>query len=222
MPCGLGHAPVGQLQERRCWVVASCDGARCCPRCHRLQAAPVPRVASRHLAASPCAPGFAGRCTPASPLTAAAGRCLPVSRHRRVLRCLPLPLPLQVLTSLLFEASLLGLVFARISNSAGRSATIRFRWGCELQRGSGCACVHGVAACCHCTAYVQRACCMRGVVLLLAMCTPPAHHPQTFTCTHGCNACPPSSARASKHSFLHSTTCACMPRYCVNQPLQLR
>lgn len=33
----------------------------------------------------------------------------------------------QVLVSLLMQASLLGVVFARISNSRGRSATIRFR-----------------------------------------------------------------------------------------------
>ncbi|PSC69266.1 G -activated inward rectifier potassium channel 4-like [Micractinium conductrix] len=41
----------------------------------------------------------------------------------------------QVLTSLLFEASLLGLVFARISNSAGRSATIRFSECLSMYRG---------------------------------------------------------------------------------------
>ena len=64
--------------------------------------------------------------------------------------CTPLagwPAAPQVLASLVMQASLLGVVFARISNSSGRTSTIRFRCGCV--RGCGCAvwvCVGGGGA----------------------------------------------------------------------------
>jgi hypothetical protein len=45
----------------------------------------------------------------------------------------------QSLLSLYLQGSLVGLVFARISNSSGRAATIRFRWGSGRRASHRCA-----------------------------------------------------------------------------------
>lgn len=98
----LGSMPVHALLASPVWQATACSSARLngSPRCF-CRCRSVPHVPTfGYEWPIPCAP-------PMAP-----------------------PAHLQVLVSLMMQGSLLGLVFARISNSSGRSTTIRFRWAC--------------------------------------------------------------------------------------------